>query len=246
VPTITIAAVAGDLMFARDVTTLMQQHGAAYPFERVLPLFEGTDLLIGNLEGTFTDRGKPQEKFYTFRTPPEFVEALTLDGFDAVSLANNHSYDFGLAGLDDTIATLASAGVTALGAGLDEVRASKPALLTVNGITVALLGFDDIGETRFAAGDRAGVARASLTNATAIELATSRADYVIVMFHAGTEYSRGAIDAGADVAIARHPHVLQPRERYNGGVILYSSATSSSTSIRTTSRRSAADRSRRR
>jgi len=62
VPTITIAAVAGDLMFARDVTTLMQQHGAAYPFERVLPLFEGTDLLIGNLEGTFTDRGKPQEK----------------------------------------------------------------------------------------------------------------------------------------------------------------------------------------
>ena len=108
------------------------------------------------------------------------------------------------------------------------------------------VGFDDIGETRFAAGDRAGVARASLTNATAIELATSRADYVIVMFHAGTEYSRGAIDAGADVAIARHPHVLQPRERYNGGVILYSSATSSSTSIRTTSRRSAADRSRRR
>ena len=60
-PTITIAAV-GDLMFARDVTTLMQQHGAAYPFERVLPLFEGADLLIGNLEGTFTDRGEPLDK----------------------------------------------------------------------------------------------------------------------------------------------------------------------------------------
>ncbi len=123
VPTIIIAAV-GDLMIARDVTTLMQQHGAAYPFERVLPLFEGADLLIGNLEGTFTDRGDPLDKFYPFRTPPEFAEALTLAGFDAVSLANNHSYDFGLTGLEGTLATLAATPVI-----------------------VALLSFNDIGET---------------------------------------------------------------------------------------------------
>jgi poly-gamma-glutamate synthesis protein (capsule biosynthesis protein) len=234
VRTVAAAAIAavGDLMFARDVTTLMQQYGAAYPFERVLPLFEGADLLIGNLEGTFTDRGEPLEKYYTFRTPPVLVEALTLAGFDAVSLANNHSYDFGLTGLDDTLATLAATTISSFGAGLNRARAYAPAVLGVDGITVAVLGFNDIGETRFAEGDGAGVARASL-NSAEIELAAVWADYVIVIFHAGTEYSRqptewqrslarNAIDAGADVVIGHHPHVHQPWERYNGGVILYS------------------------
>ncbi|MEE8337130.1 MAG: CapA family protein [Dehalococcoidia bacterium] len=231
-PTITIAAV-GDLMFARDVTTLMQQHGAAYPFERVLPLFAGADLLIGNLEGTFTDRGEALDKYYTFRTPPALAETLRLAGFDAVSLANNHSYDFGLTGLKDTLDALAAAGVTSFGAGLNRERAYLPAVLGVDGITVALLGFDDIGETRFAEGDGAGVARASLTNEPEIALAATWADYVIVSLHAGTEYSpeptswqralaRNAIDAGADVVIGHHPHVLQPWERYNGGLIIYS------------------------
>ena len=231
-PAITIAAV-GDLMFARDVTTLMQQHGAAYPFERVLSLFAGADLLIGNLEGTFTDRGEALEKYYTFRTPPALAATLTLAGFDAVSLANNHSYDFGLTGLEDTIAALAAAGIAAFGAGLSEAQAYAPALLSVEGVRVALLGFDDIGETRFAAGDQPGVARAAQASLAAIERAAALADYVIVSLHAGAEYSpqptawqrefaRGAIDAGADVVIGHHPHVLQPWERYAGGLIIYS------------------------
>lgn len=75
--TVTIAAV-GDLMLARDVAAQMATEGALYPFERVIPMFRGADLLIGNLEGAFTNRGEPLEKTYTFRSPPALAEGLAL------------------------------------------------------------------------------------------------------------------------------------------------------------------------
>lgn len=230
--TITVAAV-GDLMFARDVTDLMLEHGAEYPFERVLPLFQGADLLLGNLEGTFTDRGQLADKTYTFRAPPELAEGLALAGFDAVSLANNHSFDFGPDGLADTLDALDVVGVAHFGAGLSEADARAPALLKVGDATVALLGLNNAPGAHAAAGEEPGVAQASQTNGRAIEHAAAIADYVIVTVHAGTEYvatptdgqrefAHRAIDAGADVVIGHHPHVLQPWERYKGGLILYS------------------------
>ena len=230
---ITIGAV-GDLMFARDITTLMQQHGMAYPFERVRPLLTGVDLLIGNLEGTFTARGTPLVKMYTFRTPPELGGTLAAAGFDAVSLGNNHAFDFGGVGLLDTLDTLRNAGLRWFGAGMDETAARAPRLMEARGYTVALLGYSGVDESGFAAGSAPGVARAS---AAAIQAAVARAageaDYVIVVVHAGIEYTRqpsalqrelahAAIDAGADVVIGHHPHVLQPWERYGDGLILYS------------------------
>jgi len=99
-PSITIAAV-GDLMLARRVTTLKGAGGTAYPFERVRPLFEGVGLVIANMEGTFTGRGVAMEKLYTFRTPPSLSRVLRDVGFDAVPLANNHAFDFGVRGRDD-------------------------------------------------------------------------------------------------------------------------------------------------
>ncbi len=229
----TIAAV-GDLMLARDVTTLMQQHGPGYPFERVRDLFDGADLLIGNMEGTFTDRGEPLDKIYTFRTPPDLARGLAEAGFDAVNLANNHAYDFGRLGLADTLDALDRAGVRSFGAGLTEAEARAPLLLRANGLTVALLGFDTIPEVRFAEGETPGVALATPEAVTAgVEAAAARADFVVVSLHFGAEYTRepterqrelarAAIDAGASLVIGHHPHVLQPWERYGGGVVFYS------------------------
>lgn len=232
VPEITIAAV-GDLMFARDVVDLMVEHGALYPFERVLPLFEDADLVIGNLEGTFTDRGVAADKVYTFRAPPGLAEGLALAGFDAVSLANNHSYDFGLEGLEDTLTALDDASVRHAGAGMDAASATAPALLSVGEQTVALLSFNDIERSGATGSDTPGVAWAGPGVADAVSRAAREADYVVVMLHAGTEYSseptarqqeiaRMAIDAGADVVVGHHPHVLQPWECYRGGLIIYS------------------------
>jgi len=232
VPRITIAAV-GDLMFARDVTALMIDEGIGYPFARAAPLLEGSDLLIGNLEGTFTERGTPLPKQYAFRSPPALAAVLDEAGFDAVSLANNHTFDFGEAGLRDTLTALREVGVPAFGAGLTEAEAHAPLVLHANGLTVAFLGYNAIPETQAAGPVSPGVAWATAQVTADVHAARGLADFVVVTLHAGTEYSRqpaelqrafarAAIDAGASAVIGHHPHVLQPWERYGDGVILYS------------------------
>ena len=134
----------GDLMFARDVVTLMEEHSSGYPFERVMHLFRGVDVLIGNLEGTFTERGERADKYYAFRAPPALARTLSEAGFDAVSLANNHALDFGPVGLADTIDTLDGLGVGHFGAGADAAEAARPLTLEIQGVRVALLGFSAV------------------------------------------------------------------------------------------------------
>ena len=230
--TLTIAAV-GDLMFARDVVTLMQQHGPAYPFERVAALLAGSDLLIGNLEGTFTDRGEPLDKVFTFRAPPALAETLRAAGFDAVSLSNNHALDFGPVGLRDTLDALDAVDVAHFGAGLDRREAAAALILEVNGAFVALLGFSAVGSSEFAEGGRPGVARAETgAVSSAVAAITSAVDFVVVVFHFGTEYeatpteqqrelAAAAVDAGAALVIGHHAHTLQPWERRGDSLILY-------------------------
>ena len=230
--TLTIAAV-GDLMFARDVSTLMQQHGPDYAFARVAPLLAGNDLLIGNLEGTFTERGEPLDKLYTFRAPPALAEALRSAGFDAVSLANNHSLDFGPVGLRDTLDTLDAIGVAHFGAGLDRREAEAPLIVEVDGTFVALLGFSAVDDSEFAEAGRPGVARAEVAAVTsAVAAITPAVDFVVVAFHFGNEYdatptarqrelAAAAADAGAALVIGHHAHVLQPWERRDNALILY-------------------------
>ena len=231
-PPILIAAV-GDLMFARDIVTLMQTEGVAYPFARVLPLLDGADLLVGNFEGTFTDRGEPLDKTYTFRAPPDLAEGLAAAGFDLVNLANNHSADFGEISLLDTLDTLDAVGVAHFGAGLDDTDAYAATTIEVRGQRIAFLGFSDIPGAQLAAPGTPGVATPSDRVEESVAAARAAADYVVVSFHWGIEYTSEvterqralahlAIDAGAAVVLGHHPHVLQPTERYRDGLILYS------------------------
>ncbi len=232
--TVTIAVV-GDLMFARDITTLMQERGVEYPFARVRSLLSDTDLTLGNLEGTFTERGQALPKEYTFRAPPSLARTLSWAGFEAVSLANNHTWDYGLEGMDDTIRTLDALGVRHAGAGRDEDAAMAPSVLrTPSGVTVALLAFSDVGEVQFAASERPGVARADEASIErAVRRATGLADFVVAYLHWGYEYTYApterqrtlagaAVRAGASAVIGAHPHVLQPWERVEGVPVLYS------------------------
>ena len=233
IPDVTIAAV-GDIMLARRLTTLMQRHGPAYPFERVRDLLEA-DVVVGNMEGAFTDRGTPLVKQYTFRTPPEFAASLSLAGLDAVSLANNHATDFGVPGLEDTLGALEQAGVRTFGAGPDVEKATSAAVVRAdNGARVAFVGIDEIGEVLWAGPGRPGVARADPERVrAAVEAARHEADYVAVFAHWGTEYTHAptarqrelaaaAVEAGADLVIGAHPHVLQPVERMGDALVLYS------------------------
>lgn len=231
---ITIAFV-GDLMFERDVEAAMAEIGVEYPLERALELFNGADLVVGNLEGSVTDIGDPLDKMYQFALDPALAGGLT--PFWAVSLSNNHATDYGLAGLERTLETLDAQGIGWFGAGRTEAEARAGIVGRGPGTpTIAYLGYDDIGEVIFAQGKRGGVARAS-AEAIAEDIARMRArgdiDFVVVTLHAGTEYTyqvtarqreltRAAVDAGANLVVGTHPHVLQEVEQYEGGLILYS------------------------
>jgi len=235
-------AFTGDVMLDRDVEYAMATEGAGYPFEAARPLFEGVDLAVLNLEGTFTDIGTPLDKQYQFTTDPSLALGLRALPAWAVSLSNNHATDYGLPGLERTLQALDEVEVASFGAGLTEADARAGVIATAEAApSIAFLGYSDIGETIFASGDQGGVARASveaITEDVARVRAQPDVDFVVVTLHMGTEYThvvtarqqelaRAAIDAGADLVVGHHPHVLQPVEEYETadgrtGLILYS------------------------
>lgn len=231
----TIAAV-GDIMLGGTATPELARFGYDYPFERVAALIRSADIAFGNLEGPLTKRGTAQEKKYVFRSPPDKVgPALARAGFDVVSLANNHSMDYGADGLSDTIEALEAARIRYTGAGADLAAARRPAVIELDGARVALLAYSlTFPEEFWASETRAGSAfghEEQVRNDVAA--AGKDADAVLVSFHWGQEgttelrdYQRklghAAIDAGAVAVIGHHPHVLQGVERYRDGLILYS------------------------
>jgi poly-gamma-glutamate synthesis protein (capsule biosynthesis protein) len=229
---ITLNAV-GDIMLERDIITLMDQNGSAYPCAAVRPILADADITIGNMEGAFTARGTQASKFYTFRTPPRHAKGLFDAGFDVVSLGNNHAMDYGAVGLTDTIAALDAAGVKHSGADVDATAARKPAILEAKGTKIAFLSYNAVLEATFATSDSAGVAYADEDDIRADVIAAKQlADIVIVSLHAGVEYQdaptaeqrrldHAAIDAGASILLGSHAHVFQGWERYGRGVIVY-------------------------
>jgi hypothetical protein len=233
-PPVVSLAVVGDVMLDREVEGLIAERGEDYPWARVAALFAGADLVLANLEGALTSRGVAADKLYTFRTDPALAGTLQAAGIDLVSLANNHTTDFGDAGLEDTIATLDGLGIGHFGAGADEATARQPNVRNVGGNSLAFLGYADIGGTRFGADGRPGVAFADVEAMSGdISAAAAAHDFVVVTFHTGVEYSdtpslhqrelaHAAVEAGADLVVGHHPHVLQGWERLGDALILYS------------------------
>ena len=235
--TITIAAV-GDMHFDRQVRVLINKSGSAAPLAEVAPQLAAADIAVGNLESTLSDLGERRtDKDYTFKGDPRGVEALASAGIDFVSLANNHALDCGTDALLDTIARLDASGIGHSGAGADKPAAWAPAVRDVNGATVAYLAFSHILPNGFiATSSKAGIAQGRM-NMDEVEAAIRNADatydYVLVSFHWGIENvddcnaeqvadAHRAIDAGADMVLAHHPHVIQAVEYYNGKLIAYS------------------------
>jgi poly-gamma-glutamate synthesis protein (capsule biosynthesis protein) len=233
----------GDIMLGRSVEENVLKSGDVnYPFERMMPLMQDADLLIGNLECLISDKGEARFKAYSFRVGLWGIESLKNAGFDLVSLANNHAYDYGPEALIDTRARLRWAGISVVGAGNNEREAHEPVILERNGIKIAFLGYVNTPVEIY--GFDTLTAKATPTDpgiawgepeviAEDVHAANKQADVVIVMLHSGVEgiiepsavqiaLSRAAIDAGALAVIGSHPHVQQGLEFYNGGLIAYS------------------------
>ena len=235
--TITVAAV-GDMIFDRRVKSLVAAQGGLAPLAKVASRLRQADVTVGNLESNLSTSGSPQAgKDVTFRGHPAAIKGLAASGFDFVALANNHVLDYGSASLKDTLEALDSAGIGHAGAGMDRSQAWKPAVVERNGATVAFLSFSHILPAGFVATDsKAGLARGRGNMdavADAIAAAKREYDYVAVSFHWGVEYkdfanadqvrdARRAVDAGADLVLSHHPHVIQGIEFYKRGLIAYS------------------------
>jgi poly-gamma-glutamate synthesis protein (capsule biosynthesis protein) len=195
------------------------------------------DLAIGNLECSVSRRGKPAHKRYTFRADPRTVAALAEAGFDVITLANNHSADYGPAALSDTLAAAGDAGIAVVGAGEDADHARQPVIIESGEppAKIAVLGFSNMRPAYFYAGpDRPGTNPANRDAISeTVSAARRQADIVIVLFHWGNERSPSpspierqlahtAADAGADLVVGHHPHVLQGFERRGHTLIAYS------------------------
>ncbi len=231
-----VVTAVGDIMLAGRWTPLLRQNGYGHSFNGVRNVLAASDINLANLESPIAVGGDEYlEKKFRFRAEPQVAPALKAAGFNLVTLANNHSMDFGGEALAETLQHLRSASIDWIGAGKNLSEARKMALYSIKGKKIAFLGYSLTQPIEFFAGpDRPGTAPGYEKLVTAdIAAARRQADYVIVSFHWGKEANstvqayqlaaaHKAIDAGADVIIGHHPHILQGIERYGRGIIFYS------------------------
>ena len=234
----------GDIMLNRGVEYMMKTEGNGdfrFPFSKIAKDLKKADILFGNLEGPISDKGIKVGSIYSFRAEPEAIEGLTFAGFNLISLANNHAFDYGREALEDCLAKLSKAGIDYVGAGFNEGEAyggRTPVIKEIEGTKIGFLAYTNLGPETWKATERnSGIAWINENDFEKIkkdiENAKSQADILIVSLHAGEEYaaeptqfqiefSKAAIDAGADLVIGHHPHVVQKSEKYKDKWIFYS------------------------
>ncbi len=216
----------------------MPPNGGRALFASVRDELQAPDLMIANLEGTYSTAGPSKcdgvdsRVCFAFQAPPAYAKALAWAGIDLVSLANNHSYDYLQRGFDQTKQALESAGVDYTGL-LETVKVVK-----VDGVRVAAVGFSPYSWSPNV-NDIAG-------SVALVERAADMADVVVVIMHVGAEgsdkihtpkgpevafgelrgdsrsFAHAMIDAGADLVLGSGPHVIRGIERYKNRLIAYS------------------------
>ena len=233
----TLTAV-GDIMLSRNVLRKMEAYGSyRHPFTQTADILRAADLTVANLEGQVSDNVTLSSDPHTFSfvSPAAVLDGVRWAGIDAVSLANNHTLDYGTGALADTMRALEGYGIGHFGAGRDRESSYEPRIFDINGQRVAFLGFTDLSNVGYPDPSLPTPAPAYSPERVAevVKAASERADVVIPYFHWGVEYvatpnsrqrslAHAAVDAGADLVIGAHPHWVQTTERYKGKLIAYS------------------------
>lgn len=202
--------------YASSLDAYYDQNGASYFLKNVKPIFDEDDMTIVNFEGTLTDSTTPAVKKFTFKGPEEYLDILTGSGVDFMSFANNHMYDYREQGCQDTIEAFKANHVPY--ASLDEVGTYK-----VKGVTLGMVSVHGEVESEEAEMLERGIEK----------LKEQGVDIIIASIHTGIEkayypsekqinLAYCAVDAGADLVLEHHPHVIQGAEFYKGVYIEYS------------------------
>ena len=218
-----VLAAVGDITFGADVGAAIEEHGSDYPWRSVAPVLRAADLATGNLETAVSTRGEPMDKEYTFRGPPSSLAAARAAGLDVLSVANNHSLDYGADAFADTLRAAAAESIATVGGGANVELARRPRFQEAGGLRLAFLGYSDVRPLGFDAGPTTPGTTPADPEAIALDVAAAagRADVVVVWFHWGVErmttpdqrqqeLAAAAVSAGAAIVLGAHPHVLQP------------------------------------
>lgn len=229
----------GDIMLDRGVADAVKNYGAGdyrFPFTNTRDDLRKYDILFGNLEGPISDKGTNQWSLYSFRMNPEALHGILDAGFDVFSIANNHIGDWGAGAIADTMERLESNGIIPIGVDFNATSVYQPRVVSQNGVRVAYVAFSELetimGDTKNDSPNIALIGNGEKM-VKSINEAKSIADIVVVSFHFGDEYksepnefqqriAKRAIDAGADIVVGHHSHVVQPLEYYGNGYIAYS------------------------
>lgn len=221
-PKPTILRAFGDIMMGRNVEAWTDKRGLHYPFERMQELLSGADFLIANLEGPVISKPVRTPTGSTrFSFGEAIARTLREEGFNLLSIANNHTFDYGDKGLAETRTFLRAHGVEPFGDPNEE--GARVVTQEVRGQKFHFVGFNGFRPS-FDSKKAAGVVA---------ELSKKEDGIIVVMMHWGTEYAlrhnraqeqfaHALIDAGADVIFGHHPHVVQDIEVYEGKAIFYS------------------------
>ena len=219
-------AAVGDVTPGEQVALAVAARGGAYPWGSAGAVLSRADIATANLEGVVSTRGTPVPgKRYHLRGPRAVLRGAAAEGgLDVVTLANNHTGDFGDLALLDTLTAAHAAGLQTVGAGASIVAAHRPAVLERGGLRVAFLGYSDVNPAGFpATASSPGTARADAV-AGDVRRARRSADIVVCWFHWGVELhaepdarqralAAAALTAGAQVVLGAHPHVFGRVER---------------------------------
>lgn len=227
-------AFAGDLMLDDGPGRVVAAGGD--PLKEVAALLSQADFRIGNLETPVATTGAPKSnKIYTFRAAPAVLSRVK-GRFDAVSVANNHSGDYGHTAFIETLHLLDENGIRHFGGGLNLTEAHAPLWIRMHGLNVAVLGYNEFKPRSFEAGATWPGVAWSEDSQVVSDIQAARAagaDIVIPFMHWGWEREPGPserqrqlaqlmLDHGADMVVGSHPHVTQGVETYHGKPIVYS------------------------
>lgn len=225
----------GDMNLGRTVGQILLKDSLEYPFEHVRGMLTSGDLVFANLESQISDQGgetqHPRDRFI-FCAPPQAAGAIRWAGISVVSTANNHAFDYGMKGLQETIEELQKVSVPFVGTSLDSVSLFPPLILQRKGIRFGFVAY-----TQFLNRKQAPQGHISIFDkARMVKEITglrSKVDVVVASYHGGVEYVdkpnkatlrqlRELADAGADIVLGHHPHVPQGIERYKKAWIIAS------------------------
>ncbi|GEQ38940.1 MAG: CapA family protein [Tetragenococcus koreensis] len=229
----------GDVMMDRGLKRKSLVNGYDTLFDKSKNLWRNSDIVAGNLESVvLRDQNKYKEnktKDIHLNMHPDGVQAIKNAGFTTLSTANNHISDYGRKGIKNTMKVLQDKNIDFAGIGANSAGSLNYTTYDINGVIVSFLSVTDvIPEHTTATEDKAGALTTQNDNyLNLINEAAAQSDYTVVYSHWGEEVSesiskrqeelgRDMVDAGADLIVGMHPHVVQPIEKYKNGLIMYS------------------------